>query len=143
MNKKTIVAHESKVKLRVDVIEGEAAPQGVETPSFRRALQKFDNPKQYIYPLERITQGSVVIRNVKFPGADEAYPLVQDALYRFVSSYYPYALGGPLYVDEPKNEKEIDRAYKRQKVMRSLKHRYVIVEKDTNYEHLLQQLGEL
>lgn len=141
MTKKTIISPESKVK-RVDIIEGETTTQAPMTASFRRALERFDNPKQYIYPLEKITRGSVVIRQVKFPGADEAYPLVQDALYRFVSSYYPHAEGGPLYVDEPKNETEVHRAYQRQKIMRKLKHRYVIVEKDTSYEHLLEQLGE-
>lgn len=82
-----------------------------------------------------------MIRSVKFPGADAAYPDTLDALYRFVSAYYPYAVGGPLYVDEPKNEKEVHRAYERQKVMKKLKHRYVIIEKDTCYEDLLEQLG--
>ena len=141
MNKKTFISPESKVK-RVDIVEGEIPTEAPMKPSFRRALEKFDHPREFIYPLEKITRGSVVIRQVKFPGADEAYPLVQDALCRFVSSYYPYAEGGPLYVDEPKNPTEVDRAYRRQKIMRKLKHRYVIVEKDTTYEHLLEQLGE-
>lgn len=127
----------------IEIIEGSPPIQSDESISHRRALAKFDSKKQFIYPLERITQGTVVIRQVKFPGADAAYPDVTHALYRFVSSYYPYAQGGPLYVDEPKNEKEVFRAYERQKVMKKLGLRHVIIDKDTTYEDLLEQLGTL
>lgn len=140
--KRTLIAPESKKHPLTEVGEGIAPPKDpIDPPSHRRRVAQLETERQYVQPLERITRGTVVIRNVKFPGADAAYPDVLDALFRFVSSYYPYAVGGPLYVDEPKNEKEVHRAYERQKVMKKLNHRYVIVEKDTCYEDLMDQLG--
>lgn len=119
------------------------AVSDVVSPAHRRALAKYESKKVYLYPIERLTQGSVVIRQVKFPGADTAYPDVTQALFRFVSAYYPYAVGGPLYVDEPRNEKEVYRAYERQKVLKKLNLRHVILDKDTSYEDLLEQLGQI
>jgi hypothetical protein len=136
-----LVAPEAKRKT-VDLTENEIE-RDVMTPAHRNALRKWDEKQEFLYPLERITQSKVCFRKEKFPGADEAYPHPQQALYRFVSKYYPYAVGGPLYVDEPQNETEIHRAYERQKVMKKLKLRYLIVERDSTYDMLLEQLGEL
>lgn len=145
MKEKTIVAPESKKSRRVDVHAlTEEQEQSIRdnVSSHKRALQKYEAKQEFIYPIERITQDKTVIRNVKFPGADEAYPHAHQALMRFCTSFYPNAKGGPIYVDEPKNDQEIHRAYERHKVMMKNKIRHLIVEKDTTYEHLLEQLGE-
>lgn len=146
--KKTIIAVESKTTKRVDIdsndqdaIAHEQARLAV--AANRRALQKYDLKQQFLYPIERITMDKLTLRYVKFPGADEAYPNVQDARMRFCTTFYPNALGGPLYVDEPRNEVDTYRAYERNKVMKKLGHRHLILEKDTTYEMLLEQLGEL
>lgn len=145
MSKKIIVAPESKTQKVIEV--GDHIEQNLEidrmTPSHRRALQKYETKQEFIYPLERITQSKLFIMKVKFPGSDEAYPLPTQAMFRFVSKFYPYAAGGALYVDEPVNELEIHRAYERQKVMKRLHLRYLIVERDSTYDMLLEQLGEL
>ncbi len=138
---KKLVAPESKKKI-VDLEEKESMPD-LMTPAHRNALRKWDEKQEFLYPLERITQSKLCFRKEKFPGADDVYPEPHQALYRFVSKFYPNAVGGPLYVDEPQNELEIHRAYERQKVMKKLKLRYLIVEKDSTYDMLLEQLGEL
>src|SRR6266404_3352595 len=113
MNKKTIVAPESNKHKQVEIHEN--MERTVEPASHRRALEKFETKQQWLYPIERIAQDKLVILKVKFPGADEAYPNVTEALFRFVTRVYPNAKGGPLYVDEPVNEKEVYRAYERHK----------------------------
>lgn len=146
MTKRTlVVSGVAKRTSRVDVHDREEDDVSIRqnVAANRRALEKFDAKQEYRYPIERITQDKIVIRNVKFPGADEAYSMPHQALMRFVSAYYPNAKGGPLYVDEPKNETEVHRAYERHKVMIQLKLRHVILEKDSTYEHLLEQLGEM
>lgn len=145
MKQKTIVAPEAKQAKRVDVhshSDEEAQDIRDRVAAHKRALQTYESKQQYIYPLERLTQDKTVLRNIKFPGADDVYPGSHQALMRFCSSYYPNAKCGPLYVDEPKNEVELDRAYQRHKVMRKLKIKHVVLERDTTFEHLLEQLGE-
>lgn len=140
MQKRTVYAPESKHTKQVE-IDGTKAPSVVEPAAHRRALQKYESKQQFVNLVERIVQDKTVILKVKFPGSDEAYPDPTQALFRFVTKFYPYAKGGPIYVDEPINEQEVYRAYERTKVMRKLKIRHLIVEKDSTYEHLLEQLG--
>ncbi len=142
MNKRTIVAPESKTQKMVEVSEDVQPSRDIMTASHRKALARYEYKKEFLYPVEKIAQDNVCIMNVKFPGADEAYPQVHEALFRFVSKLFPNAKGGPLYVDQPKNEKEVYRAYERHKVMIKLKLRHIIAEKDSSYEHLLEQLEE-
>lgn len=109
----------------------------------KRGLQRYESKQEFLYPLERIVQDRLVIRNVKYPGADEDYPLNQDALFRFVTMVYPNAKGGPIYVDEPIHEKQRVRAYERQEKMKKRKLRHIVLEPNSTYEDLLEQLGEL
>ncbi|MBX4188340.1 MAG: hypothetical protein KW793_04385 [Candidatus Doudnabacteria bacterium] len=147
MNKKTIVAPESKTKK----IEVELSREEDQTPlhyealaAHKRALARYESKRQFTSPIEELVQDiSVMVGTVKFPGADEAYPDVTQALMRFVTKIYPNAIGGPLYVDQPRNDVEVYRAYERQKVMRQLGLRHVIIERDSTLEHLLEQLGEM
>lgn len=111
--------------------------------SNKRELAKYETKSQYLYPVERLAQDKLTILNVKYPGSDEDYPHVQDVLFRFVNKVYPNAKGGPLYVDEPRNEVQVHRAYERHEKMKKRKLRHVIMERDTDYSHLLEQLGEL
>lgn len=148
MKQKTIIAPESKTKkLQIQDSE-ETENQGPlayqRLAQHRRLLQKYESKRQFTSPVEELAQNiSGVIGNVKFPGADEAFPQDNQALFRFCSKVYPYAHGGPLYVDYPKNEVEIYRAYERAKVMKKLKIRHLVIERDTTLENMLEQLGEL
>lgn len=145
-DKRTIIAPEAKAQSRrVDVYaqeEADAASIRNKLNHHKRALQNYDAKQEFLYPIERIAQSKIVERNIKFKGADEAYPRMDQFRMRFCDCYYPNAKGGSLYVDMPKNETEAHRAYERHKVMVKLGLRHVILERDTTYEHLLEQLGE-
>ncbi len=108
----------------------------------KRILQKFDTKDQLLYPVEKVAKDKLVIMNIKYPGADDDYPAVQHVLFRFVTKMYPNAKGGPLYVDEPRNETESHRAWERHEKMKTRKLRHVVMERDTKYYDLLEQLGE-
>ena len=142
--KKSIIAPESKQKRAeieeqdLDLIEDVRGTLA----AHRRALQRYEQKNQYIYPLDRLVEGTPVVRNIKFPHSDDYFPEPTQALFRFCSKFYPNAKGGPLYVDEPKNDKEVVRAYERHKILKEMKIRHVVVEKDSTYEDLLTQLGE-
>lgn len=148
MSKKTIVAPESKVKTVTIEQEQDQEPDTNQAydrlSAHRRALQKYEQKQQLTNPIEELAQNiHGVVGNVKFPGADEAFPLAHQGLLRFCSKVYPYAKGGALYVDYPKNEVESYRAWERNKVMKKLKLRHVVVEKDSSLIDLLEQLGEI
>ena len=144
MSKRTITAPEAKhtKQILIDSEESREITTDKLTSAHRKALQRYESKKEFLYPVERIAQDHVCIMNVKFPGADEAYPEPQNALFRFVSKLFPNAKGGPLYVDQPKNDREVYRAYERHKVMAKLNLRHIISEKDSSYEDLLGQLQD-
>lgn len=142
MSKRTVMAPEAKYEKKVDLQEQDEDVR-VKIAANKRALQTYENKKQLLYPIEKIAQDKLIILNVKYPGADEDYPHVQHALFRFVSKVFPNAVGGPLYVDEPRNPNEIHRAYDRHEKMKERNLRHVVVEKDTTFEHMLEQLGEM
>lgn len=145
MAKRTIVGPEARVEKKAEVFEEMENHEDIrgKVAAHKRALQKYEEKTQILHPIELIAQDQLFIRNVKYSGADEDYPHEHQGLFRFVSKIYPNAKGGPLYVDEPKNPNEIHRAWDRHEKMVARNLRHVIFEKDTSYEHLLEQLGEL
>lgn len=116
----------------------------------KRLLSKQEDSEQLIYPIEQLAQDKLVIGNVKYPGADEDWPDDHMARFRFVTKMYPNAVGGPLYVDTPRNDLETHRAYERQRVIQAKnetlpkgkKIRHVVIKGETSYMDLLEQLGE-
>lgn len=149
LKKRKIVAPEAKTIKQLDLnenesSEGETPLQRDQLNAHKRALARYDSKRQATSPVEELAGDvSGLTRNVKFPGADEAYPQVQQWAFRFVSAFYPNAKGGPLYVDQPRNEAEVYRAYERQKVMKKLKLRHIVVENNSSFVDLLEQLGEM
>lgn len=85
--------------------------------------------------------------NYRIPHAEMHYPI--DIESRFVSKYFPNAIGGPLYVDEPKTQAQMIKAYEKQKLLKKLGFRSVVIEISSEYEELdtafadcMDQLGE-
>lgn len=144
MKRRTIIAPEATKTKKAEMIQEVEDYSDIrgKVAAHKRALLSYDAKQQFLYPIERVTLDHTVIRNVKYPGADQDYPEDQHALFRFVSKYYPNAQGGPLYVDEPRNENEIYRAHERQAKMKARKLRHVVVDSDSTYEDLMMQLGE-
>src|SRR6185295_16506189 len=120
MSKRTVIAPEAKLEKKADLIQEMENHEDIhgKVAAHKRALQNYESKKQFLYPVEKITEDHLFIRNVKYPGANEDFPCEQHALFRFVSKYYPNAKGGPIYVDEPRNTVEADRAWQRHDKMR-------------------------
>lgn len=104
------------------------------------AEQKIDDRKRLIAIADKIANSTIYFINYKIM-SEKLNTWHND--FRFVGKYYPYAKGGPLYVDEPKDEREMIAAYQKQKVLRNLGFRFIVIENDTTYYDALEQLGEL
>lgn len=74
--------------------------------------------------------------NWYYPGGKDAFPY--DPKMQYVTRCYPYANGGQLLVDEPKNENEAKLLLeKKAPLMRQLKFRYVILLRGSEVIHEL------
>lgn len=60
---------------------------------------------------------------------------------RMVKKFYPYAKGGPLYVDEPVFEFQKEECRRKKDVMKKLGLRYIVLEDGMSKEDALSQLG--
>lgn len=148
MSKKTIVAPEAKFENQrteldesdLSVVEAESKTQA--DARHRNAMRKFEIRKRFISLAAQIAEDNLFITNVKYPGADKTYPDPKDADFRYVNKMYPNAKGGPLYVDEPITERDMLRSYARQKIIKKLGLRYIVIEKDSTLEDCWVQLGE-
>lgn len=77
---------------------------------------------------ERFANDKHFQRNHIWPGAKEAFPTNKKMWY--VDRYFPYADGGPLFVDEPTRlslETEKDNFELKKEIMKKLGHRYVVI----------------
>lgn len=137
--KKTIVAPESKKEeiLKI-VVDGHDVLPG--SNAYERALARVDERKKFISIADQIARDTLYFRNWKFKDSDKMYPT--EPKMRTVGKYYPNAWKGPLLVDEPRNEYEIMRAYEKQKFLKSLGYRSIVIEKDSGFWECLEQLGE-
>jgi hypothetical protein len=97
---------------------------------------------------ERVAKHHLYYLNHKIPDAEKHFPV--DIYSRFVSKYFPYAEGGPLYVDEPRNDDEMFKAYEKQKVLKKMGLRSIVIMRAEKFKDLetafcdcLEQLGEL
>lgn len=122
-----IVAPESKKKekyVKFDDPEKETP----ESAAHRRALKRQEIRKKFVSIDSQFAESNVIFRNYKFHNAHVVYPHVVDVDKRFVSKCYPYAKGGMLLVDEPRNEAEKKWALEKHAKLRELGFRHVIVE---------------
>ena len=58
-----------------------------------------------------------------------------------VEKYYPYATGGPLYVDEPVKEWEIQECAEKVPLMKALGYKYVVIKPHMTIFEALEQMG--
>ena len=79
--------------------------------------------------------------NQYFPGGREAFP--GNVRMHVTHKYYPYAKGGPLYVDEPQWPFALEECKRKQVFLKSKGIRYVLIQPETTVEQAFEQLGEL
>jgi hypothetical protein len=93
--------------------------------------------REYIGPAAKIAKSDMYTGNWKFKNANEHFP--HEPLLRTVDQFFPYAKGGPLYVDRPSNKKEIDACLRKAAVFKKEGLRYVFIHPDRDmYENLMQ-----
>jgi len=74
---------------------------------------------------EQIAQDTLFQRNHIWPGAKTAFPFNQKM--QTVDKYFPYAEGGPLFVDQPQRTADFSQFELKEKAMKDLGHRYLLI----------------
>lgn len=129
--------------------EDKAKPDSV---AHQKALKRSELRKTFVSVDSQFAESNHLFRNYKYTNANTIFPHSVDADKRFVSKCYPYAKGGLLLVDEPKNDKERVVMLEKHKVLRKLGFRHVVLEdwvenedgtkRATDIYDLAKQLGE-
>lgn len=88
----------------------------------------------------QLAKSTVYCGNWKFKNAEKHFP--HAPLMRTVDKYFPYANGGPLFVDQPVTEQDETACQKKAKAMKQEGQRYVYITKDMNLEDALVQMKE-
>lgn len=78
-------------------------------------------------------------KNWMWPDAKTFFPHEPEMW--FVGSYYPYAKGGPLLLDNPNNPREVAMAEKKKKPLADKGFRYYVIDKQKSLEDMLFELG--
>jgi len=74
---------------------------------------------------EHLAQSKLYYVNHIWPGAKEAFPFHPDL--RMVDRYFPYAEGGPLFIDEPQRSDNLEEYKPKVEAMKKLGHRYLLL----------------
>lgn len=150
MGKRVIIAPEaSKTKVvrqggKIPSLEEELASiPDTDSQEHKRSIMRTELRGQFVTLSDHIAESDIFVRNFKFHEADKLYPDLAFVSYRFVTKMYPYAKRGVLFVDEPRNENEVLSAYHKQKQLKKLGYRHVVIERDSTLFDCLEQLGEI
>ena len=90
---------------------------------------------------ETIAGTNWVRKNIKDPGADEAFMF--EPLLRTVDKYFETAKPAPLYIDEPKDRLDIERCQRKAQVMAEQGLRYAYITVQMSEEDVLAQLEKI
>lgn len=147
-SKRTVVAPESEKLPLSSFSVGDAPQKDQDPPEHKKALLRSEQRKVLITLADQVAQDTFYFRNYKYKGADKAYPDSLHALQRFTTKCYPYAKEGLLLVDEPRNPREEKLAFEKQKVLKALGFRHVVIAeydamKQVTLYDLMEQLGEI
>lgn len=130
MAKRTIIAPQASRELRVTQVgDTDPTPLDQETPEHKRALNRFEERKELVTTADMVAGNPLYFRNYKWDVTNKAFPEDIDAALRFVTKFYPFTKAGkPLLVDEPRTEREVILCYEKQKIIKKLGLRYVVIE---------------
>lgn len=95
-------------------------------------------PEERIGLAAKVAENTLHVRNWKFKNADRHFP--HEPLLRRVDKYFGQAKGGPLYVDEPVSDLDVNHCKRKAVVMASEGLRYCYLTKDMNLSDALKQL---
>lgn len=93
-------------------------------------LMRIQARKEFRSLAEKIAGDSLFYRNYYYPGGREFFANDQGLL--TVEKYFPYAEGGPLYVDEPMMPYQEEECAKKTVAFKTLKLRYLVIKRGMN-----------
>jgi len=79
---------------------------------------------------ETIAQDKFFQRNHIWPGSKQAFPFQPKM--QTVDKYFPYAEGGPLFIDEPTRKEDLKEFSPKIEAMKKLGHRYLLIKPGMN-----------
>lgn len=88
---------------------------------------------------DQIANDSLYYINHYFAGCFQAFPDKKEL--QHVDKYYPYADGGPLYVDEQNSSLDKRDLTLKMEIMKKLGHRYVIIKPEMKLHEALEYLA--
>lgn len=103
--------------------------------------QKGFDVSEFLGLSAKIAKSTVYTGNRKFKNADKHFPNLP--LLRTVQKFFPYAAGGPLYVDEPTDPQEERECIKKAVAMKAEGLRYVVITRDMHDRDESEVLEEL
>src|SRR5512135_1405043 len=90
--------------------------------------------------VEHVTKSKQCVKNAKFPGCEKEFPT--KPLMRTVDKFFPTAVCGPLYLDQPIFPDEEKDCEIKRVAMKKLGHLYVVIKKTTDMFDLMKQLED-
>jgi hypothetical protein len=88
-------------------------------------MREVVRPGNFVGLAEKLAEDKLCQLNYYYPGGKEAFPVHPEM--QFVGKYYPYANGGPLFIDELRNFEKTNKFHEKKAVMRKLGHRYLVI----------------
>ena len=88
---------------------------------------------------ERVANDNFFYVNYYFEGGKSFFPQEPDL--QKVKRFFPYAEGGPLFVDEPMLEAEEKACELKKEAMKKLGHRYLVIKRTMNLLNCLEELA--
>lgn len=110
----------------------------VDDPKHLAKIANVDRRNSLIGIAAQIAESNIWFGNWRWPDAQNYYPNETDM--RFVDKCYPYAKGGMLLVDEPIDLRQIEKAYEKQKLLKKLGFRSIVVEPSSTLFEILEML---
>lgn len=88
---------------------------------------------------EQIAQDKLCYRNHIWPGAKNSFPFHPKL--QTVDKYFPYADGGPLFVDELQHTDDKTKFDSKKEAMKTLGHRYLVMTPGMTFHEALEELA--
>ncbi|OPZ24624.1 MAG: hypothetical protein BWZ03_00099 [bacterium ADurb.BinA186] len=116
-------------------------PEGFEIDKEEITFERKAIDPKYRSIAEKLALHRIYMRNVVIDELKKAFPLKHQMW--TISKVFPYAQGGKLFVDEPNGPYEMGISSAKEKVLRDLKFRLVVLKPMTTLEEAQQDLWEI
>lgn len=113
--------------------------KNIDTARLQAAQNRLKARRDLMSVSDQVAEDKFVYKNYMYPGAREAFPM--NVNLQSVDKYYPYANGGPLFVDEPQHKDDIKVLELKVEAMKKLGHRYLLLKPGMKHEDCLEALA--